>query len=468
MSTTAPAIAESLGVPTAHDETELAQATMRRVSVRLLPFLTVLYLFNTVDRTNLAIAALHMNRDLGFSATAYGFGAGIFFVGYGLFEIPSNLILARVGARRWIARIAITWGLISSAMMFVRTPAQFYVLRVLLGIAEAGMMPGVIYYLTLWFPTRERGVATARFMLATALAGFVGNTLGAWIMGFEGRLGLHGWQWLFLLEGIPSLALGIVALGLLADRPENARWLSDQQRQRLIDRMRRDALESAAPHSTGALRVLAHPVVWLLAVTDLLTSVPMWAYTFWAPNFVRDELHTSTLATGTIVGTIALVASGAMLWSGSHSDRTRERCLHASAGAALMAAGCAGAALLPNPFARVGAFAFIEIGVRIFVPPFLCLTPMLLRGAAAAAGIALVNTVFSVGGVVGPFFVGRFKDAHGSTNGAFLPMAGLSLGAAVLCVVLRVAVRIERPAAHSADRIAALSTGAFQSGPQAT
>ena len=418
-------------------DSELARVTMHRVSVRLLPFLTVLYLFNTVDRANLGIASLRLNHDLGLSATAYSLGAGIFFVGYGLFEIPSNLILARVGARRWIARIAVTWGLVTSAMMFVRTPGQFYALRFVLGVAEAGLMPGVIYYLTLWYPARERGVATAQFMLATALAGFVGNALGGWILGFEGWLRLHGWQWLFLLEGIPSVVLGVVALGLLTDRPENAQWLSDQQREWLIERLRRDALESTAPHSVGALRVLAHPVVWLLAVTDLLTSVPMWATTFWAPLFVREELHTSAIATGLIVGAIALLAAGAMLWSGSHSDRTRERCIHASAGAALMAAGCAGAALLPSPLERVAAFAFIEIGVRIFVPLFLCLTPMLLRGAAAAAGIALVNTVFSVGGFVGPTLVGWFKDATGSTRGAFLPLAALSLGASVLCLALR-------------------------------
>ena len=437
MRPTAPAISLSLDMPVAREDIELARATIRRVSTRLLPFLTVLYLCNTVDRTNLAIAALHMNRDLGFSATAYSLGAGIFFVGYGLFEIPSNLILARVGARRWIARIAITWGLVTCAMMLVRTPGQFYVLRFVLGVAEAGLMPGVIYYLTLWYPARERGAATARFMLATALAGFVGNTLGGWILGFDGRLGLHGWQWLFLLEGIPSFVLGIVALALLTDRPENARWLSDQQREWLVERLRRDALESAAPHSIGVLRVLAHPIVWLLAVTDLFASVPMWAYTFWAPLFVQDALHTSAVATGLIVGAISLVAAGAMLWSGSHSDRTRERCLHASAGAALMAAGCAGAALLPNPLERVAALAFVEIGVRIFIPPFLCLTPMLLRGAAAAAGIALVNTVFSVGGFVGPYLVGWFKDATGSTGGAFLILAALSLGAAVLCLALR-------------------------------
>ena len=410
---------------------------MRRVSARLLPFLAVLYLCNTVDRTNIAMAEHQLSRDLGLSATAYALGAGIFFVGYALFEIPSNLILARVGARRWIARIAITWGLVTSAMMFVRTPGQFYLLRFALGVAEAGLMPGVIYYLMLWYPARERGTATARFMLATALAGSVGSPLGGWILGFDGRLGLHGWQWLFLVEGIPSVMLGVVSLGLLTDRPENARWLSDSQREWLVDCLRRDAAESAAPRSVGVLPVLAHPMVWLLAVTDLLTSVPMWAYTFWAPRFVRDALHTSTLATGLIVGAIALVAAAAMLLSGAHSDRTRERCVHASAGAALMAAGCAGAALLPNPLERVAALAFVEIGVRIFIPPFLCLAPMLLRGSAAAAGIALINTIFSVGGFVGPYLVGWFKDATGSTSGAFLILAAFSLGAAALCLVLR-------------------------------
>lgn len=435
---TAPPIASHSPVPLSPaSEADLERVTMRRVSVRLLPFLAVLFLCNTVDRTNVGMAEHQLSRDLGLSATAFGLGAGVFFIGYALFEIPSNLVLARVGARRWIARIAITWGLVTSAMMFVRTPSQFYVLRFVLGVAEAGCLPGVIYYLTVWYPARERGRATARFMLATPLAGFVGSSLGGWILTFDGRLGLHGWQWLFLVEGIPSFVLGVAALGLLTDRPEDARWLSDRQREWLIDRLRRDAAESRAPGSVGVLRVLAHPVVWLLAVTDLLTSVPMWAYTFWAPRFVHDALHTSTLVTGFIVGAIALVAAGAMLWSGSHSDRTRERCLHASGGAALMAVGCAGAALLPTPLERVAALAFIEIGVRVFIPPLLCLAPMLLRGSAAAAGIALINAVFSVGGFVGPTLVGWFQDTTGGTTGAFLILAALSLGAAALCLVLR-------------------------------
>ena len=430
--TTAAAVA-----PLILDDVELERRTMRRVSARLLPFLVALFVCCTVDRTNVAIAALQMKRDLHFSATAYGFGAGIFFIGYALFEVPSNLILARVGARRWIARIAITWWLIASAMMLVRTPAQFYALRFLLGIAEAGALPGIIYYLTLWFPARERGTATARFMIASPLAGAIGNSLGGWVLGLDGHLGLAGWQWLFALEGIPSVALGVMALAVLADRPETAPWLPGDERQWLVERLRLDAMESATPHDVGPLRALAHPIIWLLGSTGLLMSLLLWAYTFWAPLFVRDALQTSAVTTGLIVAAIACVAAIAMLLNGAHSDRSRERCVHAGVGSVLAAVGCVGAAVLPSPPQRVAGLALVEIGVRLFVPPFVCLAPMLLCGTAAAVGIALVNTMFSVGGIVGPTLVGWFKDATGSTSGAFLLLAGVSLIAAVLCLVLR-------------------------------
>jgi ACS family tartrate transporter-like MFS transporter len=418
------------------DQTDVGRATLRRVSTRLLPFLIVLHLCAWIDRTNLAIAALQMNRDLHLSATAYGFGAGIFFLGYALFEVPSNLILARVGARRWIARIAITWGVVASAMMFVRTPLQFYALRVLLGFAEAGCFPGIIYYLSLWFPARERGAATARFMISAPLAGIVGNAFGGWVLGFDGQLGLRGWQWLFLLEGIPSVVLGAATLRVLTDRPEEARWLSKEQREWLIARLRQDARDSAASHGVTPLRALAHPIVWLLALTNLLMAMPLFAYAFWAPLFVRDAAHTSAITTGLVIAGVSCLAAVAMLVNGAHSDRTGERCLHAGAGALLAAIGCAGAALVPVPLGRVAAVALVEIGVRSYVPPFLCLAPMLLRGTAAAAGIALVNTVFSLGGFVGPSVVGWFKDTTGSASGAFLLLAGLSLIAAALCVLV--------------------------------
>src|SRR5262245_48391580 len=222
-----PAISASGDVPVARDDTELARATLRRVSLRLLPLLFALYVFNYVDRTNVAMAKLQMARDLGLSDSAYGFGVSIFFLGYCLFEVPSNILMARVGARRWMARIVISWGLIASAMTFVRTPAQFYGLRVLLGVAEAGFFPGIVYYLSQWFPTAQRARALSRFIIATPLSAMLGNPLAGWLMRLDGSLGLEGWRWVFLVEGIPSVVLGVITLVLLTDSPEKARWLSD-------------------------------------------------------------------------------------------------------------------------------------------------------------------------------------------------------------------------------------------------
>jgi ACS family tartrate transporter-like MFS transporter len=407
------------------------------VSRRLLPFLVALYIWAWIDRTNLAIAALEMKQELHLSSSAYGFGAGIFFLGYALFEVPSNLILVRVGARRWIARIAISWGLVATAMIFVRTPVQFYLVRVLLGFAEAGFVPGILYYLSLWFPARERGAAMARFMIAAPLAGFLGNALGGWVLGLDGRLGFHGWQWLFLIEGFPSILLGVAALRILTDRPEDATWLSKEQREWLVAHLREGHAQTVPSHKLTASRALAHPMVLLLSFTNFLMAMPSLAYSFWAPLIVREAIHTSTIKTGLVVAGIACVAVVAMLLNGAYSDRTGKPCFHAGGGAVLVAMGCLGAALLPNAPMRVAALGLVEIGMRSYVPPFLCLAPALLRGTAAAAGIALVNTAFSVGGFFGPSLIGWFNDSTGSTEGAFLVLAAVSATAAALCIIIR-------------------------------
>jgi ACS family tartrate transporter-like MFS transporter len=266
----ATAIAAPPERPVDQDSTDLARETMRRVSLRLIPFLFVLFICNFLDRTNVAIAALQMNRDLQFSASAYGLGAGIFFVGYSLFEVPSNLILVRVGARKWIARIMISWGLVASAMMFVRTPMHFYVLRFLLGVAEAGFFPGIIFYLSQWFPAPQRARAMARFMIAVPLSAAIGNPLSGALLGLDGRLDLPGWQWLFLLEGIPSVLLGFVVFGFLTDRHEDAHWLSADQRAWLAARMRRDRESCTSAHGLPTLRALAHPVVLLASLVYFL------------------------------------------------------------------------------------------------------------------------------------------------------------------------------------------------------
>jgi ACS family tartrate transporter-like MFS transporter len=431
------AIPTSSDVGIDRDDTDLARATMRQVSLRLLPFLFVLYIFNYLDRANVAIAALQMNRDLRFSATAYGFGAGIFSLGYALFEVPSNLVLARVGARYWIARIMITWGLVAAAMMFVRTPIQFYALRFLLGVAEAGFFPGIVYYLSGWFPAAQRARALSRFLIAIPISAAIGNPLSAWLLGFDGVRGLAGWQWLFLLEGIPSVILGFTVLVVLPDRANSARWLSVDQRDWLTARLRRDADESPMLHTVAPLGALVLPMVWLASLPYFLVITTQYGYNFWAPTMIRDALHASNTATGLITGGIASAAAGVMLAVGASSDRTGERFFHAAGCAVLAAVGCVSAALLPHPLARVAGLALVPVGVSGFYAPFWCVPTALLRGTAAAAGIAFVSSLGHVGGFVGPYVVGLLTDTTGSTTAALLGLACLALGAAALCLVLR-------------------------------
>lgn len=429
----------------AEHERQLERVTMRRVSVRLLPFLFILYIANYLDRTNVAMAALQMNRDLHFSATAYGLGAGIFFIGYCLLEVPSNVMLARVGARRWIARIMISWGVIASAMLFVRTPIQFYSLRFLLGVAEAGFFPGIIYYLSQWFPGPARGRAIALFAVAIPLSGAVGNPLSASLLGLDGTLRLAGWQWLFLLEGIPAVLLGFATLVLLTDRPADAQWLSDEQRAWLSDRMRRDEDESGAPHGVPPLRAIAQPLLWLVALPFLLLCTIGYVYIFWAPTVIRDSLHATALATGLILAGIACLAAAGMFLSAVGADHGGEHALRAAAGLALSAVGCACAALLPTPIGRIGGLALAYIGTNAAFAPYWCIPPMLLRGSAAAAGIALVNSLGNLGGFLGPYAMGWLTDLTGSTRGAFLGAAVLGLVASALCVVLRSRVAFAAP-----------------------
>ncbi len=431
------------------DDSVIERATIRKLSLRLLPFLFSLYVFNFLDRSNVAIAGLQMNRDLRFSASAFGLGAGIFFLGYALFEVPSNLLLVRVGPRRWIARIMISWGLIASAMMFVRTPVHFYVLRFLLGVAEAGFFPGIVYYLSQWFPAAHRARASSRFMIAIPLSGVVGGVFGGWLLGLNGHMGLAGWQWLFLLEGIPSVLLGFAVLAWLTDRPEKAEWLGAEQREWLAAQLRRDHNESRGVHGIPPLRALAQPMVWLLAIPYFLMLTAGYGYTFWSPTVIRDALHTSDSSTALITALIACFSAVAMLIVGASSDKTGERCLHAAGSAALIAIGYLGAALFTSPLARVVALGLVLVGANSFLAPFWCLPTMLLSGSAAAIGIALVNSIGNTGGFVGPYVIGILKDATGGTSGAFLVLAAVSLACAVLCVLLR-----QQPvfAAHSRSR----------------
>jgi ACS family tartrate transporter-like MFS transporter len=277
---------------------DLERSTIRRLTRRLCPFLFLLYIVNYLDRTNLGIAALQMNRDLEFSQAVYSLGVGVFYIGYSLFEVPSNLILARVGARRWIARIMVTWGLVASAMLFIRTPAHFYTLRFVMGFAEAGFAPGILYYISEWFPVAHRGRAIGWVWLAIPLSEVVGGPLGGWLLGFEGRLGLHGWQWLFLIEGIPAVVLGLVVFFHLTDRLEDASWLSGEQRLWLADQLLRDRDGRLVARDHEPLRALLNPAIWIVAFPWFLVLATGYTSTYWTALVIRDNLHTAHQVTG--------------------------------------------------------------------------------------------------------------------------------------------------------------------------
>jgi sugar phosphate permease len=410
--------------------------TMAQVSKRLLPLLFLLYLFCFLDRINVGMAALQMNAALSFDPATFGFGAGIFFLGYALFEVPSNVILARLGARRWIARIAITWGLLACAMAWVRTPGQFYAMRFLLGVAEAGFFPGVIYYLSHWFPAAYRARAHAAFMIAIPSAQIVGGPLGGVLLGLEGVGSLTGWQWLFLIEGLPAVFLGLAVFRFLTDRPLEADWLSHAERSWLAQRLEQEQQQTAAAE-VSILRALANPLIWILTIPYFAFYTVALGYGLWAPTLVRDALHTSNTVTGVVIGGIYALAMFVYFIAGAVSDRKDERCAVAAAGLALACAGCVGAAVIaPSPL-RVAAFALIAMLSPLFLGSFWCLPTRFLKGPAAAAGIGLVSAIGSTGGFFGPSILGYLKQTTGSDVVAFAVLAALALLGALVCGGLR-------------------------------
>jgi ACS family tartrate transporter-like MFS transporter len=302
---------------------ELPVITLRKVTWRLIPFLFLLYIIAWLDRVNVGFAGLQMNADLGFSSTVFGFGSGIFFLGYCLFEIPSNIILERVGARIWIARIMVTWGLISAGLMFVHTPAVFYLLRFLLGVAEAGFFPGVIYYLSLWYPTAQRARAIAAFMTAVPVTGLIGGPLSGALLELDGLYGLAGWQWLFLLEGLPAIVLGASVIFYLNDRPETTKWLTPEERNWLVETL---AAERKACVLKPDIRVaLTDVVIWKLGIIFLLVAAGFYGYSFWAPLVIKSLTGLSNFKVGLVLGAISGITILGMLLNSYHSDRTGER-----------------------------------------------------------------------------------------------------------------------------------------------
>jgi MFS transporter, ACS family, tartrate transporter len=413
------------------------QAALRKTTWRLIPFMFLLYVVAYLDRVNVGFAQLQMKQSLGLSDAVYGFGAGLFFLTYFVFEVPSNLLLHRFGPRRWMARIMVSWGLLSAAMMLVRGEWSFYALRLALGLAEAGFFPGMILYLTYWYPPRERAAACARFMTAIALSQVVGGPMsGAILDGLHGRFGLAGWQWLFLLEGIPSVVLGCVVLVLLPNRPDEVRWLSGDEKAALDAALR--AVPAEAPHDSHTLReALVDGRVWLLAGVYFAFGMTMYGMTLWMPQILKEATGGSALEVGLLTAVPYVAATIAMVVWSQLTDRTGAYRRNLTIAAAAAGLAFAAAALLPDA-GPTATLVLLGLGITAHFStsgPFWALSSNFLRGAAAAAGIAVINSCGALGGFVSPSLIGLLKKQTGSFRGGILLIAGGMLVATVLIAV---------------------------------
>jgi len=402
----------------------IEQRVMRKITLRIVPFIMLLYFIAFLDRVNIGFAALTMNADLGFSPAVFGFGAGIFFLGYFLFEVPSNLILHKVGARIWIARVMITWGLVSGGMAFVQGTTSFYTLRFLLGVAEAGFFPGIILYLSYWFPAQKRAQVTAIFMAAAPISTALGSPISAALLEMHGMMGFAGWQWMFVLEAVPAVILGVVVLFWLTDRPEKAKWLSEEERGWLISTLQREqaAKQGTAQHSVwkGLLdkRVLA------LSLVYFGTSAGLYTLGIWSPQIIKT-LGVSSMTVGLLNAIPAVMAVAAMVLWARHSDKTGERSWHVIAACIVAAAGLFMAGSTASIVGVILALTIVNCGISASKPPLWSMPTLFLSGSAAAAGIATINSLGNLGGFVGPFMIGLIKQQTGSYTWGLWFVAGL-------------------------------------------
>jgi ACS family tartrate transporter-like MFS transporter len=392
---------------------ELQRRTILKISWRLLPLIVISYLVAYIDRTNVAFAALTMNKDVGLSAYVYGLGAGIFFVGYALFEVPSNMVLERVGARRWIARIMLTWGIISGMMALTAGPASFLTLRFLLGVAEAGFFPGIIYYLSCWFPAAYRARVLSTLFIAVPVSNAIASVISGAILEMDGVLGLHGWQWVFILEALPAVLLAFVVLTCMTDRPGEANWLEPREREWLEKTLHDERMRVESAGRLSLLQALTDRRVLALSAIYLFSVTASYGIVFFLPQIIKALGH-SNVVTGLLTAipyTIGVV--GLLLW-GHSSDRRNERRRHLFVALLVSAAGFVGVAWFLGSYWALAAMSIVAVGIYGSRPSFWPMPSMFLTGAAAAGGIALINSIGNLGGYVGPFIVGWIKDSTGS------------------------------------------------------
>ena len=413
-------------------------AIYKRITLRLIPFIFIFYLFNYLDRLNVGFAKLQMLDALKFSETVYGLGAGIFFIGYVLCGVPSNLALTRFGPRRWIAVMMIAWGTLSTCLMFVTTPAGFYTLRLLTGAAEAGFFPGVVLYLSQWFPSFRRGRIMALFMCAIPVSGLIGGPFSGWILSHfaAGQGGLAGWQWMFLLQGIPTVVLGGLAIYLLSDSFANAKWLGAHERAVLEADHRLDAASKPASSSTDSLlAVFKNPAIWAFGLIYFCIQSGVYAINFWLPSIIKSLGFSDTLVIGWISAIPYLLAAVFMLLVGRSADLHKERRWHL---VVPMLMGAVGLVIAVN-FATQPAIAILGLtiatmGALTGLPMFWPVPTAMLSAGAAAGGLALINSMGQMAGFLSPYLVGFVKDATGSTDAALYFLAAVIVGGSLLAL----------------------------------
>jgi ACS family tartrate transporter-like MFS transporter len=415
----------------------VGRSALRKASLRLFPLLGIGYLIAYMDRVNVSFAALQMNQALHFSASAYGLGAGLFFVSYAVCEVPSNLLLVRFGARRWLARIMLSWGVLSIAMMFVRTPWQFYLARLALGAAEAGFFPGIIFYLSQWYPIAKRSQAISRFYIALPLSSVVMGSLAGMLLNLNGRLNLAGWQWLFLVEGLPAILMSLLFLLYLPDGPHKAAWLSDRERSWILLQLQKESADCAARNADSIGSAFREPRVWLLGAFLFCLYLSWYGFTFIAPSILLKATGFSVTRIGFAFALFGALGAASMLLSGWHSDRTRERYFHTLIPTLAMAVAFIAVALSARPAIVLTAFALLFITGMATQPPVWALPTNFLHGKPAAVGIATINTMSICGGFVGPWWIGVAHDLTGTYSRGLLTLVLPLLAASGIILIAR-------------------------------
>lgn len=426
-------------------------STFKAVQRHILPLVALLYVFAYLDRVNLSFASLQMNKDLGYSASVYGLGAGVFFVGYSLFELPSNLMLARLGARLWIARIMLTWGLVASSMIFVKTPMSFYLLRFLLGAAEAGFFPGIILYLGYWFPLARRARAVALFMTATAFAGAVGAPISGTILSLDGVWHLSGWQWLFLIEGVPPIFLTFVVMRNLPNAPVEAAWLSPAEQNWLINHLEQESALDQDHQTHNMLQALLSVRVWLFCLIGFTMILGMYGFGFWVPQIIKEVFRLSDFRVALLTAFPYTAAGIGMVLIGMHSDQVGERREHVAASAMIAALGFTVSGAGYYPLVVLGGLCLAACGVWAMLGPFWALSTPAFTARTSPAGIAFISSVVNLGGFVGPYIIGMVRaSGHGFRGGLFI-LAGTLFAGGTLALLVQALDKPANPNAYPKD-----------------